>query len=115
MNGLQAVEAVIPGFMITGCVDVLELALTQVQPGDLNRTLRLRLAHARYERYQIILTCAGVSQFEIDPDFNMQVVGFDVHDITNRQWDGLFWEVLDYENQNIHFYCRDITIEAVEA
>ncbi len=42
------------------------------------------------------------------------ICGFDVRDISDRQWDGIRWEVLDFENEVIHFYCRDAQVDDVE-
>jgi hypothetical protein len=41
------------------------------------------------------------------------ITGFDVFCIADRQWDGLDWEVTDYENSAIHFYCESVEITSV--
>lgn len=40
----------------------------------------------------------------------MRIIGLYVKDISDRQWGGIRWEVGDYENNEITFYCADIRI-----
>jgi hypothetical protein len=43
-----------------------------------------------------------------------QITGFDVRDVSSRQLDGIRFEVVDYENDRIHFFCKSAEIELVE-
>ena len=43
-----------------------------------------------------------------------RLIGLDCVDISANQWEGKCSRVFDYENDMIHFYCRDLRIEDVE-
>ncbi len=43
-----------------------------------------------------------------------QIMGFAIKDISDRQWEVFKYEVYDSEDDAIHFYCRDFTVEEVE-
>jgi len=46
----------------------------------------------------------------------VQVMGFDIHSIGDRGWEDLNFEVEDYEDGRIHFFCGRVRIiEANEA
>ena len=44
-----------------------------------------------------------------------QLTGFDVCDVSDRQLEGIKFEVRDYENGVIHFFCETAEVESVEA
>jgi hypothetical protein len=39
-----------------------------------------------------------------------RIIGLDCVDISDRQWEDARWEVVDYENDMLHFYCADLAI-----
>ncbi len=43
-----------------------------------------------------------------------RIIGFDVRDISDRQWESARWEVLDFEDEVLRFYCRDAQVDGVE-
>ena len=47
-------------------------------------------------------------------NFDFQVVGFDITDISDRGMEDLNFFIEDYEDNVIQFYCKDITIESVD-
>ena len=44
----------------------------------------------------------------------IQITGFDVADMTDSQWEDVYWEVLDFESGLIGFYARTAEIIGVE-
>lgn len=44
----------------------------------------------------------------------IQITGFDVTDISDRQWEGKHWEIEDFENGVLHFYAASVSIVAIE-
>ena len=44
-----------------------------------------------------------------------QIMGFDVVDLSERGWEGVRYEVQDYENGRIHFLCANIEVINVVA
>lgn len=43
-----------------------------------------------------------------------RIMGFDVVDIRDKGWEGLFWDVLDYEDDTFNFYAKTAEIVSVE-
>lgn len=41
------------------------------------------------------------------------ISGFVIVNISDRQWEGLHWEVADFEDDEIHFYCKSVEIVSV--
>lgn len=37
-------------------------------------------------------------------------ISIDIHDIKERGWENKRYEVIDYEEETLHFYCSDIEI-----
>ena len=64
----------------------------------------------------VTLVAEGVTDLRISEwgGSYTRVIGLDCVDISANQWEGKYWRVLDYEDDRIHFYCRDLRIEDVE-
>jgi hypothetical protein len=58
----------------------------------------------------------SVSKLKIDGlgDSETRVDGFDVIDIKNKGWDGIYWEVIDFEEDSLHFYAKNVEIADVK-
>ncbi len=70
----------------------------------------------RLPGYSVTLRFSGVSALNIS-DFGsalIQVMGFDVSDISDRQWEGINWEVYDFENGALRFYAESVVIVNIE-
>ncbi|WP_335442492.1 hypothetical protein [Neobacillus drentensis] len=46
--------------------------------------------------------------FESEGIYHQLSIG--IYDIRDRGWEGKFFEVIDYEDDSLHFYCSDIEI-----
>lgn len=44
----------------------------------------------------------------------IQIAGFDIVDISDRRWESLRFEVGDYEDARISFYCRTFRVVAAD-
>lgn len=69
----------------------------------------------RSDGSKINLRFLGVTTFSV-AELNWQdpvIMGFVIKNISDQGWEGLNWEVLDYENNRIHFYARDAEVLAV--
>jgi hypothetical protein len=64
---------------------------------------------------RIRLRFLGVQKFKIDdwPGGEVQVTGFEIFDISDRQLEGLYWQIRDYEEDAISFFCREVEIMSV--
>jgi hypothetical protein len=43
-----------------------------------------------------------------------RIVGLNVLDVSSRQWEGVNWEVTDYDDDDIRFVCRDIQLTDIK-
>lgn len=60
-----------------------------------------------------IFEFAGARDIRINVAGNeARVVGFDVFNIADRQWDGVEWEVVDFENSVLHLLAREAHVTA---
>jgi len=50
----------------------------------------------------------GVSKLELEDfgGFETRISGFDIRDIRSSGWEGVSWEVLDFKEEQIHFFAR---------
>lgn len=44
----------------------------------------------------------------------VQIMGFDIHFVGDRGMERINYEIEDYEDNRIKFYCRNISIQSVE-
>jgi hypothetical protein len=67
-------------------------------------------------RRTVTLVAGGVVNLRISSwgGNETRLIGLGCIDISANQWEGLRWQVVDYENDMIHFYCRDLRIDDVE-
>ena len=42
-----------------------------------------------------------------------RVIGLECVNISERQWEGVRWEIRDYENGMLHFYCSDLSVSGL--
>ena len=69
----------------------------------------------RNPNHQLKLTFCGVAGLRLD-DFGggqTRVIGLDIVDVTEKQWEGIFWEVLDFENNAMEFRAKTAEIVSV--
>ncbi len=78
---------------------------------DLALTIRLKgkdgTAGLRFEKVrQLMLNEPQIA------DGVMMIEGFAISDLRNAQLEGISWEISDYEDNSLHFYCAQIVAEA---
>lgn len=58
----------------------------------------------------------GINNFKINGlgSTPKQVMGFDIVDISDRGWENINFQIEDYEDDSIGFYCKEICILSVE-
>ena len=66
----------------------------------------------RDPNFEIKLQFSGVTNLKINEFGNdvTRIIGFDIQDVKNNQWEGIAWEVLDYEEDRLHFYAKTARI-----
>jgi hypothetical protein len=66
----------------------------------------------RPKNYKLELEFNGVTDLRLK-DFGggeTRIIGFDIEEIANRQWDKINWKVLDFEHDSIEFLCRSVRV-----
>jgi hypothetical protein len=69
----------------------------------------------RPRNYQLKLTFSGVSNFMLR-DFGgvpTRIVGLDIINVTDRQLEGIFWEIVDFEDGDLGFCAATAEIVSV--
>lgn len=63
-------------------------------------------------QFRVRLQFRGIRDLRIREigDTPKQVTGFDIVDISDRGWEGVAFEIEDYENGIIHFLCNEIEL-----
>jgi len=64
------------------------------------------------EKHSIRIRFSGVKELVLRDFGNSitQITGFDVLDVSDRQLEGIRYEIVDYEDGVIHFFCSDAEI-----
>jgi hypothetical protein len=68
----------------------------------------------RAPNYRVKMTFFDVRSLQISlPGGEGRIDGFDVLEISDRQWEGIRWSVVDHEEDLLHFFCRDAQVDEV--
>lgn len=69
----------------------------------------------RNPNYQIKLTFCGVSGLDLNHfgGGETRIIGLDIVDITEKQWENKHWEVLDYEDGVLKFRAKTAELISV--
>lgn len=72
-------------------------------------------SEGRTPNYQLKLTFCGAAGLRIDDFGGGQTIisGLDIVDISERQWEGCVWEVIDYENDAFAFRAKSVELVSV--
>ena len=75
-----------------------------------SRELVLGWPDMEKEFNEIKLLFKDISNLKLnfEGQFIPQLTGFDIIDISSNNWEGINFQVEDYENGKIKFYCKDI-------
>ena len=68
----------------------------------------------REPQFSLTVDFSGVQRMRIS-EFGcpmMRVIGLYIKDIGDRHWEGIRWEIGDYENNEISSCCSDIRIRS---
>jgi hypothetical protein len=113
----KAVEA-LGDFELSEFRIVRELRFYEIENEAQNPRVDLVLeSDDRSPNYRLTLAFGGVSGLKID-DFGgpqTRVTGLEVVDIANRQWEGISWEIRDFENSALAFRAASAELTAVIA
>lgn len=61
--------------------------------------------------YQVTLRFSGAYDLSLDKlCFPAQIMGFDIIDISDKHWENARFEIEDYEDGKISFFCKEIAV-----
>lgn len=85
---------------------------------DSGRTQRIDLiieCEDRAPNFQMKITFGGVADLRLEGFGGgpTRIIGLDVVDAADRQWEGVSWEVLDFENNSMEFRSKTAEILSV--
>lgn len=65
---------------------------------------------------EISILFHNVSNFNcnFEGEFIPQITGFDIIDVSDQGWESVKFQIEDYENGIIGFYCREIEIKSIK-
>lgn len=84
----------------------LQLGIGDENPGSLIIELAMT-NEARTHCVQFRFT--GAREFFLG-DFGMSITGFEIQDISDRQWEGIRWKIGDFEGGAIRFLARTASV-----
>ena len=60
------------------------------------------------EKYDFLFYFYGPRSLVLETSGEYQQISLTVHNMRERGWEGILYEVEDYEEQRLSFYCADI-------
>ena len=118
VQGKSKIESAVgkPGFLGFSKVHSFTFLEEGIIPLASKYSLELILESERMaETFRLHLRFTGVQSFELH-EFGggwTQIMGFDIVDVSDRQWDKIKFEVIDYEDQRLSFFCETVEVLAV--
>ena len=113
LKGYEQVKELIPNGSLLLFTQIWSLRVQNVLTGDgdFQKNVILELAKDfapdDADIIRITMRNAGGCVF----DNTSQITGFAVLDVQAKQWDGIRYEIYDYEQSAIKLYCEDIEME----
>lgn len=118
LRGLEQLEFAMGDVSFTPFSKVVSLVFFEdCQNSDLDYSVILELeSDLRNDNYRMKMKFEGVRELKVLNFGNRptQITGLSIDDISSRQLQGLRYEVTDYENGVIRFFCRTAEILTVE-
>jgi hypothetical protein len=118
MNALAALKLKV-GRSLSDFREVTDLRFFKVvgPDGDPDHVIELTIRTDEGEPATALsLRFTGIRGFHVK-DFGggrARIVGFDIESLQDRQLEGIRYQVLDYENDDLGFLCRDVEGASVE-
>lgn len=66
--------------------------------------------------YEIELEFISISNLKLNDFTNdkTQIMGFEIFNIEDKNWENLIYHISDYEEGKIDFYCRDVSVLSIK-
>lgn len=112
IEGLDEAHRLVGRFEWSELRTVRRLSWETDNSGPKNCHVELEMeCHERKPKFAVTLKFSGAQRLRIS-EFGcpMRIIGFCIKDIADRQWEGLRWEIGDFENSEIGFHCAEIRV-----
>ena len=118
IEGMEKAKSILGNFSFSEFCIVRELRYYEASESSgsaQNIDLHLETV-GRKPNYRIKLVFLQVSGFRLDGfgGGKFSITGLNISDVSDRQWNGINWEVSDFESNAIEFRSFAATIESVE-
>jgi hypothetical protein len=117
IKGLAGAKSKIGEFSFCEFRRVRELRFSEIREGErTSYNLYLTVvADDRTPQASLRIELTGVCELSVSGFGNAptRIIGLDIEDISNRQWEGIAWELVDFENEDIHCYAQDVAVVVV--
>lgn len=113
-TGIDRARALIPTFAFGHFRIVREFRFCD--RGGLGQSIDMTLESEDYQdTYELVLHFDNVTQVRINGfgGGETRIVGFDVVSISDRQWENVNFNVIDFENQVIDFFSQGAEIKSL--
>lgn len=118
IRGQEKLESALGSNSYTPFSKVVSLVFfEECQNSDLSYSVILELeSDLQIDNFRMKMKFEGVRELQVLNFGNRptQITGLSINDVSSRQLQDLRYEVTDYENGVIRFYCRSAEILAVE-
>jgi len=117
MTGLEKAENLLGKFKFSEFRIIRELHFyeSRVESDHIQHIDLVVESEDRSPNYQLMFKFGGVTGLRLD-DFGggqTRIIGLDIIDITENQWERVSWEVTDFENNAMEFRAKTAEIVSV--
>ena len=91
----------------------LSLEVTFLSQGR-KRTSSWPDTESPFDEISILFFCISNLKLNFEGTSILQIAGFDIIDISNQGWEGINFQIEDYENDIIRFNCKEIEAKSVK-
>ncbi|WP_017812302.1 MULTISPECIES: hypothetical protein [Paenibacillus] len=73
------------------------------------------LLHGKSGNYEVMLRFTNIEQLNFQPGSLLcQISGFKINSLHDRGYTDMRYYIEDYENGELHFYCKSIELKSIE-
>jgi len=128
MNSIENIDIIKSKIIDWQVSDIAYIKMVSLIPNEDDKRLLLDIVFLSQNRHsslnwpdtgttfdEILLSFYDVSNLNLkfEGKFIPQLTGFDIVDISDQGWERINFQIMDYENGIIDFYCRKIEVKSV--
>ncbi|PGK51800.1 hypothetical protein CN918_28830 [Priestia megaterium] len=108
---MKTIQAVLPDFSWNRVKGIhnLQIAYPTENRGDSHTLLSIQFLYINgNEKYDVLFYFHHPRSFSFETSGEHHQVSLTINNMKERGWEGISYEVEDYEEQALHFFCSDI-------